>query len=182
MIGNPFLVLDGHDGCGKSTIAALVAERIGGRVVKPFCDSLGDHIAWLWGNQRFTEADVLSRSAVERISDTDDPRPMVFDRHWTTMFTVLPEEYWPNWGDLPPTVVCHAPTEVVRARLGERGEARGDRAEHDYYQNRYRELAALTPRALVLDTGATPLADCVTQVIEFARAVQPSVAPGQRPT
>jgi energy-coupling factor transporter ATP-binding protein EcfA2 len=61
------VVLDGHDGCGKSTLNEFLARHIGATVVGPFADTLGDHIAWLWQHQRFTEAGALARASVERV-------------------------------------------------------------------------------------------------------------------
>jgi thymidylate kinase len=160
------IVLDGHDGCGKSTLAQRVAGLVGGRVVKPFGDSLGDHIAWLWGNERFAEADALARSSIERVL-RQNAGPLVFDRHWATMFTVLPEELWPGWGEPPRTVLCHASLDAVVKRLTERGEEVGDLAQHDYYLKRYLDVVERCPRHLVVDTEENPIHDCVSRIAAF---------------
>lgn len=160
------IVLDGHDGCGKSTLSEYVARLIGGKVVKPFSDTLGDHIAWLWGSERFEEADALARSSVERELQRN-AGPLVFDRHWATMFTVLPERLWPGWGELPCTVICHANLETVTKRLSERGEETGDVEEHGYYLKRYLEVAKRSPRHLVVDTGENGVRDCVSSIAAF---------------
>jgi thymidylate kinase len=164
------LVLDGHDGCGKTTLGRLAAQKLGASYVRPFPDTLGDHIAWLWRSLRFDEADALARSAVERVIGTGTPgEALVFDRHWATMFTVLPESYWPGWGTLPPTVICDAPSTLVMERLAERGEHVGDRESHEYYQNLYRRLADRCDRSLVVDTGVGEVATNVTRIVAFAR-------------
>ncbi|WP_327070465.1 hypothetical protein OG500_32870 [Kitasatospora sp. NBC_01250] len=166
--GRRYAALDGHDGCGKSTLAQAVAERVGAQVLKPYPDSLGDHIAWLWGGERFAEADALARSSIERVLEKSDPaRPVLFDRCWSTMFTVLPESYWQAWYPLCPTVLCHADTKVVMDRLAERGEDPGDFEEHEYYQRLYRSHAALSPDTLLLDTSERPFEACVTDIVEF---------------
>jgi broad-specificity NMP kinase len=165
----PYLVFDGHDGCGKSTLAAAVAAHLGLVVVKPFADTLGDHIAWLWRNRRYAEADHLARTSVERIVERHGRNRLVFDRHWATMFSVLPTEYRLAWGRLPPTVICRADTASIMERLRQRGEPEGDPAQHDHYDRVYTSLAALAPAAMVLDTTRTPLAECVTRVCEFVR-------------
>ena len=164
--GPSLLVFDGHDGCGKSTLAALTAAELGGQVVKPFSDSLGDHIAWLWRNERFADADRLARSSLERVREQFPP-PLIFDRHWTTMFTVLPEEFWAEWGELPPTVVCHAATDTVMTRLDSRGEDLGDPQEHDYFNELYVKLAPMARNHLVLDTTSVGVEDCLAQVLDF---------------
>jgi broad-specificity NMP kinase len=174
----PYLVFDGHDGCGKSTLAAAAAARLGCVVVKPFADTLGDHIAWLWRNRRFAEADHLARSSVERILDRYHGVRLVFDRHWATMFSVLPAEYRPGWGQLPPTVICRADTTTVMDRLRQRGEPEGDRAQHDHYDRVYVDLATLAHGALVLDTTRTPIAECIAKVSEFVQATRHATGTG----
>jgi thymidylate kinase len=162
------VVFDGHDGCGKSTLARRAAAQIDGQVVKPFGDRLGDHIAWLWRKSRFDEADKLARASIEREMESADPhRPILFDRHWLSMFTVLPEELWHSWHPLPLTVVCHADTDVVVRRLLERGEDSGDRYEHVRFQQLYLELARLAPASLVIDTTDRSVDDSAREVLEF---------------
>ena len=130
----------------------MCAESVGGIVVKPFGDTLGDHIAWLWSTGRFEEADWLARSSVERIRSQSQTRPLVFDRHWATMFSVLPQEYWAAWLPLPKTVVCHASPEVTMERLVARGESPLTHEHHDHFDSVYRSLGE-SRGALVLDTS-----------------------------
>jgi AAA domain len=163
------LVLDGHDGCGKSTLARVVAEQLGGRVVKPFADTLGDHLAWLWRNQRYAAADALARDSIARILSTSDGQPLVFDRHWATMFTVLPEQYWAAWGAPPRTVICDAPADLVMRRLVERGEPAGDAGRHQQWLMRYRDLAGRFPGTLLLDTGTDDLDTCREKILAHLR-------------
>src|SRR5438270_862702 len=93
------LVVDGHDGSGKTSIARSVAARLGFAYVKPYDGNLGDFIAWAWGTTQFDLADAVARAAVSReLALIDGAEGAVFDRHWLTMFTVLPEKYWANWG------------------------------------------------------------------------------------
>ena len=163
------LVLDGHDGCGKSTLARLTAERLGGRVVKPFADTLGDHIAWLWRNHQYAAADALARDSISRVLSTSDGEPLVFDRHWATMFTVLPEDCWAGWGEPPRTVICDAPVELVMRRLVARGEPAGDAGRHGYYLARYRALAGRFPGTLLLDTGTDDPDTCRDKILAHLR-------------
>ena len=137
------LAIDGHDGAGKSSIAKAVALHLGATVVKPFKDALGDYIAWLWRTEQFDLADVVARGAVEKaIGECDGVQPLVFDRHWLTMFTVLPESLHSNWLPLPTTVLCWADLPSTLARLVERGEEIGDTVGHERYLAIYRQLAA----------------------------------------
>jgi energy-coupling factor transporter ATP-binding protein EcfA2 len=135
------IALDGHDGCGKSTLARLALR------------------------------------SVQRVSESGE-RPLVFDRHWMTMFTVLPERLWEAWGELPPTILCYADIGVVADRLLQRGEDLGDMSKHQYYLRRYAELSELCPRGLRIDTGNHDLGTCVTQVVEFLNTGRPS-RPGE---
>lgn len=160
------VVFDGHDGAGKSTLAARCAKLVGGIVVKPFGDTLGDHIAWLWGSGRFAEADSLARSSVERIVARGHTQPLVFDRHWVTMFSVLPETYWSSWHPLPRTVVCHASPEVTMARLVARGEPPLSYEHHDHFDRIYRSLGE-SCGALVLDTSTDNIDTCFASVRAF---------------
>jgi thymidylate kinase len=172
------IAFDGHDGCGKSTLAAAVADRLGGCVVKPFGDTLGDHIAWLWRHERFEEADALARASVDRVTHTTAIRPLVFDRHWATMFSVLPDRFRERWQPLPVTVICRADTPVVMARLAERGEPAGDAGQHDYFDKVYVGLAAANPRTFVLDTTAAPHSVSLERVMVFLRDVPADERPG----
>jgi thymidylate kinase len=167
----PIVAIDGHDGCGKSTLAAAVAAKLGGQLVKPFGDTLGDHIAWLWQRQRFEEADALARASVERMLITNAQRPLVFDRHWATMFSVLPDRFRQRWIPLPPTVICRADTPVVMARLSGRGEPAGDAEHHDHFDRVYLGLAAAFPRTLVLDTTVRSASSCLESVVAFVESV-----------
>lgn len=172
------IAFDGHDGCGKSTLAGEVARHIGGQVVKPYSDTLGDHIAWLWGKSRFRAADALARASVERMLERADPdRPIVFDRHWASLYTVLPEEMWPAWRPLPPTIICHADTDVIMERLRQRGESPGEREEHEHYGRLYVSLAKLTSESLLLDTSLASVADSTRQVLRFLDGLGQGASP-----
>ncbi len=159
------VAIDGHDGSGKSSIGAAVAERHSLRFVRPFADSLGDYIASLWQNKRFALASDVARTAVERVLASAGAEGVVCDRHWTTMFTVLPEVFWHDWESdgLPPTIVCWASTPVTMRRLRERGEDPGEPAKHEHYHRLYRELASRAPRSFLLDTTDLSLADAVAE-------------------
>jgi len=132
------IALDGHDGSGKSSIAKALAAMGHGTVVKPFSAQLGDYIAYLWGSRRFAEADRAARFAVRSVSAT--PGRLVFDRHWLTMATVLPERYIRHW-ERPRTIVCWADLTTTIERLQQRGEEIGDLDYHRFYLDEYRRIA-----------------------------------------
>jgi thymidylate kinase len=136
------LAIEGHDGSGKTSVAQRMAARIGAKYVKPYDGLLGDHIAWCWKNRRFDLAHAISRSAVERqIALNAGEKLLVFDRHWLTMFTVLPEVLWQEWS-LVPTILCWTSVESTRSRLLARGEVDEAMLDvHEYYCKLYRTIA-----------------------------------------
>lgn len=161
----PDLVLDGHDGVGKTTVAAALAERVGGTVLKPFANELGDHIAWLWRHGNYQEANDLCLRSVERVlTTTKAPRPWIFDRHWVTMFTVLPRSFHDQWKPLPTTVVLTADTGVMMDRLVERGEDPLERELHEKYRLLYNELGR-EQGALIIDTSGTVIDEVVATIL-----------------
>ncbi len=117
------IVLDGYDGSGKTTLANLLVRNLGGRYIKSYGDSLGRLIWSLFGDREFEMADLVSRTACRKEWETNrDAAPLVFDRHWMTMFTLLPENYYKNWEPLPKTFLCRANPEITVERLQARGE------------------------------------------------------------
>lgn len=135
------IVLDGHDGAGKTTLAMLVAREINAKYVKPFADTLGDLIAWSFRRKQFDLTNTIALAAIEKIIDENsDEEVLVFDRHWLSMFTVLPKEYHEQWKPLPFTVLCWADEETTRRRLAEKGE-KESLSNTRYYCELYKELA-----------------------------------------
>lgn len=141
------LVLDVHDGAGKTTLANLLAEKVSGEYVKPFNNSLGDMIAWLYKNQKYALTDTVSRLAIEKVYDENkydenkNVNCLIFDRHWLSIFTLLPEKYFSNWGKLPKTFLCWVDVETTIQRLTERGETILENDRHEYYCSQYKKLA-----------------------------------------
>jgi hypothetical protein len=151
------IVLDGHDGAGKSTLCALLARRLGGHVVKPFDGKLGDFIGWLWADGRFEEADVTARLAIERdIALAPADGPLILDRHWLSLYTVLPEPLFPRWEPRPFTILCSADLPTTLERLRRRGEDPGDPHEHRYYIDLYKRLADRFEVPVIETTGLDP--------------------------
>jgi hypothetical protein len=71
------------------------------------------------------------------------PAPVqVLDRHWMTVFTLLPADHWEPWFPLPPTFLCAADLATTIARLRQRGEERvAEHRKHRYYIRLYQQLA-----------------------------------------
>jgi thymidylate kinase len=136
------IVLDGHDGAGKTTLARLAAATLGGTYVKPFDSTLGDMIAWLCEEQGFELADELSRASIRKIMEEHTESPLlIFDRHWLSMFTLFPVKLRASWFTLPTTILCWTDLETTKARLSTRGEDPGNDAEHEHFIKLYLSLA-----------------------------------------
>jgi thymidylate kinase len=144
------LALDGHDGSGKTSIAAGVAARLNANVVKPFNAGLGDYIAHLWGASRYAEADRAARFALRLALETEGN--LVFDRHWMTMATVLPAKYLEAWRPFPTTVLCWTDLSTTLERLARRGEDIGDVGYHRHYIPKYLRIAHQTGVSVVETT------------------------------
>lgn len=133
------IIFDGHDGAGKTTLATLVARNLNAKYVKPFDGTLGDLIAWTFRQKQYDLTNTIALAAIEEVIDENsDVEVLVFDRHWLSMFTVLPKEYHEQWKPLPFTILCWTDEETTRLRLAERGE-KDNRTE--YYCKLYKELA-----------------------------------------
>ena len=164
------IALDGHDGAGKTTLAHMLAEHLEGQYVKPYSDSLGDMIAWLYRRNNMELADLLSRTAVEKvIDDNPSPKVLVFDRHWLSMFTVLPQKYHDQWRPLPPTILCWANLETTYRRLIERGESIEKREKHEYFCSLYKELA-VTNQIPIVDTSFQSIDKSLDQILKYLDA------------
>lgn len=162
------LAIDGHDGSGKTTLAKLVAKELGGQYVHPFYGQLGDYISWTFRTKRFELTDLVSRSALEHaIEQNSDEQLLVFDRHWMSMFTVLPEEYHNNWMPLPATVLCWTDLQTTILRLVERGEDPSGE-KHEFYINAYKGMA-IKYEVPIINTTNMSLNDSKKMICEFAR-------------
>lgn len=136
------VALDGHDGAGKTTLANILANKLNGKYVKPYNDSLGDMIAWTYKNNKYDLTDLFSRTAIEKVYDENKNSDyLIFDRHWLSMFTVLPEKYYINWHNLPKTFLCWADIKTTHKRLLEKGEEILEIDKHEYYCDLYKKLA-----------------------------------------
>lgn len=165
--GPDVLVLDGHDGAGKTSIARRLDPEYG-RYAKPFEGTLGDHLAWLASNARWEEVDATARAAVDEIMDRHaDALRLIFDRHWLSMFTLLPEAYRVRWYPVPRTIFCWTTLDTTLRRLDRRGEPVGDVTKHRRYVEAYQALAERY-RVPVIDTTELTAEQATAEVIRLA--------------
>jgi hypothetical protein len=111
--------------------------------VRPFAPPTGARLLALAANGRFDAALRLAHEAVRRAAAAEPGRLCVFDRHWMTVLSLVPEERWGEWRTLPPTVLCWADIGTTLTRLRERGDSQSDEdvQEHLHYLDRYAALA-----------------------------------------
>jgi len=152
------IVVDGHDGSGKSTLAGLLAAELGGRHLRPFRDAVAQRFVELVQRERFDELDRYTRAVVERdAAEHREARCLVFDRHWLTLYSLLPEDLFGNWTPLPTTVMCWADPPTTLARVSARGEtSRNSLAYHTRYCRVFRQLAERFAVPLIDTTASTP--------------------------
>ena len=138
---NSILVLDGHDGAGKTTLAIRLAEVLDGVHVRPFSGKVGEKLMWSVKHKNFSSVSLLGRKAIKNTLAIHDSRNFVFDRHWMTIFTLVPERFWEDWMPLPPTTLCWVDFDTTINRLKNRIEKKVNHNEHKFYLERYVYLA-----------------------------------------
>jgi thymidylate kinase len=135
------LVLDGHDGVGKTTLAARLAKELNGQHLRPYSGTLGELFLWCGEGNDPDFANALALKSIQRARETAHARCLIFDRHWMTALSVLPERLWRAWQPVPPTTLCWVDIDETLRRLESRGEPRGSLEQHRHYLERYEQLA-----------------------------------------
>lgn len=116
------LAIEGPDGSGKTSIAQGLAERLGGKYVKPFEGTVGLLIRWLHERHDYSLANQIALASVARIVDEHANVPwLIFDRHWVSVLAFTSPEFHPTWMPAPPTIVCLADRNIISQRLTNRG-------------------------------------------------------------
>ncbi|MCH9649695.1 MAG: hypothetical protein K0U98_15760 [Deltaproteobacteria bacterium] len=135
------LALDGHDGAGKTTLARRLAEELDAPYVYPFTGSQGSRILTAAEAGEHEESQTIALHLLRQACDRNPHPILVFDRHWMTVFTLLPEAFWEEWQPLPATTLCWADLDTTLERLGARDEKAMPQSWHRYYIDLYLRLA-----------------------------------------
>ncbi|MDB5072258.1 MAG: glycosyl transferase group 1 [Candidatus Eremiobacteraeota bacterium] len=134
------VAFDGHDGSGKTSLAQRVADLSGAAYARPFGGERGERLFALASAGRYEEANRHALACV-RTAQLGAGDAVVFDRHWMTVFTLLPEAYWDAWSPLPCTIVCSTDLDTTLSRLGERERRGAGEENHERWIALYRSLA-----------------------------------------
>lgn len=164
------LVIDGHDCSGKTTLATALARELKVPYLKPFNGQLGDDMVRAAELRDFDAAAALASRQLSECLERARSRVCVIDRHWMTVFTLLPENYWDAWRPLPPTVLCAADLKTTMRRLAARSEEVPLGAWHAGYQARYSSLADRF-NVPVIDTGCGDERGSLRFLMEWAERV-----------
>jgi thymidylate kinase len=138
------IVIDGHDGSGKTTLAKMLAAETGGTYLKPYSGEIGSYLDWLYQFKRWKDADFLSRLAVEKIlTENSAKKLLILDRCWMTLFTVIPTESYSNWYPIIKnmnTILIWTNLSTTLERLKIRDEFDKYQSDHEYYINKFKEI------------------------------------------
>jgi thymidylate kinase len=134
------LVVDGHDASGKTTLARRLAAVLGAEYLRPFGGDVGARLLALAASDP-EGATQHSMAAVASAADAATRNVLVYDRHWMTVCTLVPERWWSRWLPIPRTALCWADLNTTRTRLAARSEHDEFADEHERYLKLYRDLA-----------------------------------------
>lgn len=148
------LIFDGHDGTGKTTLAKALSKVINAQYLRPFEGKTGEALIEAANAEDFDKVITIGRMAIHtKIDSVTTHKPLIFDRHWLTVLSLLPETYqkcWP-YQDKTYSFLCTAPLQTVKERLHTRKEKKFEDTYHSHYLKKYQELAAKC-NVQILDT------------------------------
>ena len=169
-VNKSIFVLDGHDGTGKTTLASLLAQKLNAIYVRPFSGDTGEKLIRLAKEEKYSETSTWGLQAIKTMHNTYPNRKLIFDRHWMTVFTLIPQDYWGQWMPLPPTLLCWADISSTLSRIASRSEKQYPQDYHQYYLNAYKELANQF-NCYLLDTSHKMIEESLNEVLAWAQTV-----------
>lgn len=135
-------VLDGHDGTGKTTLAKRLANELNFDYARPFSGNIGEFLLWLAEVEDYAFLIEYGKRVIVRTIANCTGQGVVFDRHWMTVLSLIPEEKWDIWGQIPPTTLCWVDLPTTKKRLGMRSEISEEDSVHSHYIKIYQRLAS----------------------------------------
>lgn len=160
------IVIDGHDGTGKTTIAKKLAKELDGVYIKPFDGIIGDIIVWLYERKKYKLLNKISFSILEKcIEENNNANYLIFDRHWLSIYTLLPSKYYNEEFNFPYTILCTANSKTIIQRLRERNNKEEMNWDNDYFRKKYLEIAN-NYDLKIIDTSTINIENCINIILE----------------
>lgn len=142
------LVLDGHDAAGKTTLARRLAAAVGARCLRPFGGEFGRRLidAYRAGDAQATIA-IGRRAILDCLASLQNDEPVVLDRGWLTVATLVPRHLFAaEWDLWTPVTLLWCNEAVTRARLREREEREDHLGNgHSFFLSAYLDRFELHP-------------------------------------
>lgn len=136
------LALDGHDGSGKTTLTQALVKAKNAQYVRPYAEPFGSALMEAYQKSDFEKILSIAQTAINHaLKDIDMSQPMIFDRCWVTVFTVLSSDMRAAWLWRPLTVVIWADLDTTLERLNKRDEPAETKEWHAHYIHAYQQLA-----------------------------------------
>lgn len=159
------IAVDGHDGTGKTTIAKKIAKLYDMKYVRPFGGDIGPLVEWSCRHEKYEFLNDLALTAVEKILEENKETDLVFDRHWMSIFTILPEEYHKFW-KIPVTICCWADASTIAKRIAIREGEGVDQWDTEKFIGLYKSYAEQYG-IMLLDTSNNDADECMKLVDEY---------------
>jgi predicted kinase len=179
------LVIDGHDGAGKTTLARRLAEAVGAQYVRPFGGAAGRRLMAAYKESSPSEVLKVGHEALTQAIQNTEGEALILDRGWLTVATLVPaDQFAGTWTLWLPTVLAWCDEDTTRLRLSARAE-REDEPEdwHTEFLAAYRNRLEFHPGVL-LRTDRMDEEACLSELIKTFEAL-PGLAmdaPQRRPS
>lgn len=163
--------LDGHDGAGKTTLARWFASAVGGVYHRPFQGKLGAQLLKAANLRDFQTVIAIGKQGIyNALSVAGSCRPLILDRAWMTVASLLPwDEFSSSWDLWIPTVLCWADLDTTLERLAQRTEEPESIDTHNHYIQVYRSLAEHS-NSYIIRTDVSAMSQCHELLIRWYNA------------